>query len=255
MTERKEASEKARRHQLELAHVARLSTLGEMASGIAHELNQPLTAITTNARACVRLLESQAATEEYCSDVLDRIAAQAERAGEVIRQIRHFVRKEEPEVRPSRLSSMLDTVVGLVRPEARRMSVALVTDISPDVEWVLAQEIQIEQVILNLARNAIEAMAEVPVDRRRLTLQTRRPNQEVEIRVSDTGPGLDTEVADRIFEPFVTTKTQGLGLGLSISSGIVAAHGGQLTVDSVSGEGATFSFKLPLAEGGDLNGS
>jgi signal transduction histidine kinase len=109
--------------------------------------------------------------------------------------------------------------------------------------------------MFNLARNAIEAMAEVPVDRRRLTLQTRRPNQEVEIRVSDTGPGLDTEVADRIFEPFVTTKTQGLGLGLSISSGIVAAHGGQLTVDSVSGEGATFSFKLPLAEGGDLNGS
>ncbi|MGA7983472.1 MAG: PhnD/SsuA/transferrin family substrate-binding protein [Chromatiaceae bacterium] len=249
MTERKEAAEKARRHQLELAHVARLSTLGEMASGIAHELNQPLTAITTNARACVRLLESQAATEEYCSDVLDRIAAQAERAGEVIRQIRHFVRKEEPEVRPARLSSMLDTVVGLVRPEAQRMGVALVTDISPDVEWVLAQEIQIEQVILNLARNAIEAMTEVPVNRRRLTLQTRRPNQEVEIRVSDTGPGLNTEVADRIFEPFVTTKSQGLGLGLSISSGIVAAHGGQLTVDSVSGDGATFSFKLPLAEG------
>jgi PAS domain S-box-containing protein len=254
ITERKEAAEKARRHQLELAHVARLSTLGEMASGIAHELNQPLTAITANARACVRLLETRGATQEYCSDVLDRIAAQAQRAGEVIRHIRHFVRKEEPDIRPARLAGMLETVIGLVRPEAERAGVALTLDLTPDAEWVLAQEIQIEQVIINLARNAIEAMAEIPDEQRHLTLRTRRLDAEVEIQVRDTGPGLDGDVAERIFEPFVTTKAQGMGLGLSISSGIVAAHGGQLVVDSVPGGGATFSFNLPLAGGEQLNG-
>jgi len=254
MTERREAAEKLRRHQLELAHVARLSTLGEMASGIAHELNQPLTAITANARACVRLLETRGATQEHCSDVLDRIAAQAERAGEVIRHIRHFVRKEEPDIRPARLAGMLETVIGLVRPEAQRAGVALTLDLTPDAEWVLAQEIQIEQVIINLARNAIEAMAEIPDEQRHLTLRTRRMDTQVEIQVRDTGPGLGSDVAERIFEPFVTTKAQGMGLGLSISSGIVAAHGGQLVVDSVPGGGATFSFKLPLAGGEQLNG-
>lgn len=118
VTERKLAAEKIRNHQLELAHVARLSTMGEMASGIAHELNQPLTAITTNARACVRILEAGRTTLEQCSDVMEKIANQAERAGQVIRHIRHFVRKEEPDLRPARLSAMLDTALGLLRPDA-----------------------------------------------------------------------------------------------------------------------------------------
>ncbi|MEA3278087.1 MAG: PhnD/SsuA/transferrin family substrate-binding protein [Pseudomonadota bacterium] len=248
VTERKLAAEKIRHHQVELAHVARLSTLGEMASGIAHELNQPLTAINTNARACIRMLESGRSTQEYCSDVMEKIAAQAERAGEVIRHIRHFVRKEEPELRPARLSGMLDTVIGLLRPDAQRASVTLELDLSEDAEWVLAQEIQIEQVILNLARNAIEAMADTPSGQRRLSLRSRRLDSgQVQIQVSDTGPGLSEEVAERIFEPFVTTKIQGLGLGLSISNGIVETHGGQLSVESGSGTGATFHFTLPVS--------
>lgn len=248
ITERKEAAEKIRRHQLELAHVGRLSTLGEMASGIAHELNQPLTAITTNARACVRMLESGRTDLESCSDVMEKIAAQAERAGEVIRHIRHFVRKEEPELKPARLESMLDTVLGLVRPDAQRAGVRLRLRLDADAQWVLAQEIQIEQVILNLARNAIEAMEEVPTQRRQLALSARRIDGErIEIRVADTGPGLSGAVEETLFQPFVTTKAQGLGLGLSISSGIVEAHGGQLQVFNTPGEGAVFYFALPLA--------
>jgi len=252
MTERKQAAEEIRRRQLELAHVGRLSTLGEMASGIAHELNQPLTAIRTNARACVRLLESGRTSLEHCGDVMERIAAQAERAGEVIRQIRHFVRKEEPQLRPARVSAMLDTVLELVRPEARRAGVTLVLSLAPEADWVLAQDIQIEQVILNLARNAIEAMEVCPPDQRRLRVSSRHlADGQVEIQVADTGPGLSAEVADRIFEPFVTTKPQGLGLGLSISSGIVEAHGGRLCVEPLPTQGTCFRFCLPTTREGE----
>jgi two-component system sensor histidine kinase TtrS len=251
VTERERAAEDIRRRQTELAHVGRLSTLGEMASGIAHELNQPLTAIRTNARACVRLLESGRTSLEHCSDVMERIAAQAERAGEVIRHIRHFVRKEEPQLRPARVSAMFETVLELIRPDARRAGVTLEPRVAADADWVLAQDIQIEQVILNLARNAIEAMDDCPPDGRRLTVSSQRlANGQVEIQVADTGPGLSAEVADRVFEPFVTTKTQGLGLGLSISGGIVQAHGDRLQVDSLPGQGTRFRFRLPPAPEG-----
>lgn len=244
VTERKEAA----RRQLELAHVGRLSTLGEMASGIAHELNQPLTAISTNARACVRMLESGRTSIEHCSDVMERIADQAERAGEVIRQIRHFVRKEEPVFRRARVSDMIETVLGLIRPDARRAGVLIELTIADDADQVLAQDIQIEQVMLNLVRNAIEAMAETPPQARRLEIESRRlADGRVEIRVADTGPGLSGEVAERVFEPFVTTKSHGLGLGLSISSGIVQAHGSRLTAESAPGRGAEFRFTLQSA--------
>ena len=245
VTERKEAEERLRQHQAELAHVARLSTLGEMASGIAHELNQPLTAISANARACVRMLEDGPGNTEQCSDVMERIASQAEHAGEVIRQIRHFVRKEPPDIHPTPLRAIFETVLGLLRPEARRSSVDLVVEGPAESLWVLAQEIQIEQVLLNLTRNAVEAMADRPGPRR-LTIRTRPLNgSRVELAVADTGPGLPTEIRERIFQPFVTTKSQGLGLGLSISAGIVEAHGSELMVDSEPGAGACFRFTLP----------
>lgn len=245
VTERKEAEERIRRHQSELAHVARLSTLGEMATGIAHEINQPLTAIATNARACVRMLESSNGGDERCSDVMERIAAQAERAGEVIRQIRHFVRKEPPNIRPARLGAILDTVLGLLRPDTRHAGVEFEIERPDGDVWVLAQEIQIEQVLLNLARNAIEAMADT-TGPRRLTLSARPTDRSrIELVVSDTGPGLSPAVRERIFEPFVTTKPQGIGLGLSISAGIVEAHGDVLGVRSDAGSGASFRFELP----------
>jgi two-component system sensor histidine kinase TtrS len=248
VTERKEAEERVRRHQAELAHVARLSTLGEIASGIAHELNQPLTAIATNARACIRMLESGRNSGEQCSDVMDRVAAQAERAGEVIRQIRHFVRKEPPDLRPTPLRLILDTVLGLLRPEAKRAGVELAVDQTDWDPWVLAQEIQIEQVLLNLGRNAIEAMAESP-GTRRLVLSAKPDRRgHIALAVTDTGPGLAPDIRERVFEPFVTSKPQGMGLGLSISAGIVEAHGGTLSVQSEPGSGASFRFTLPLVQ-------
>jgi two-component system sensor histidine kinase TtrS len=246
MTEAKQAEEDARQHQAELARVARLSTLGEMASGIAHELNQPLTAISANAQASIRMLEASHPNIGVCVDVMDRIAIQADRAGEIIRQLRRFVRKEPPERTEVDINSLISAVVVLVRPELRRSNVRLQLKLDPALPGVAVQPIQIEQVILNLARNAIEALHEVDDRERRLTILTRYEAQHIWVRVRDNGPGLKKELADNLFDPFVTSKPDGMGLGLSISYGIVEAHGGKLTVTTPVGGGAEFSFHLPL---------
>ena len=243
ITDRRKAEERISRHEAEQAHFSRLSTLGEMASGIAHELNQPLTAITTNARACVRMIETGRATITTCGTVMTKIAEQAERAGEVVRQIRRFVRKEQPEILPVSTDDIFETVSVLVREDARRAGVVLYRQIGVGAERVMAQRTQIEQVLLNLIRNAIEAMTGQQRERRALLL-ARRDDAHVEIRVVDTGPGLGNGSPEHLFEPFVTTKAQGLGVGLSISTGIVEAHGGRLRVESTAGIGATFYFNL-----------
>ena len=250
ITERKEAEERTLQHQQQLAHVARLSTMGEMASGIAHELNQPLTAITMNARACLRMLDSSHAAAETCSDVMEKIADEAQLAGEVIRQIRHFIRKEQPERRPVRVSDMVREVLQLIRTDVRQAGVRVTLELDPDADRVLAQDIQIEQVLLNLTRNAIEAMTEVAPGVRTLVITSVLKSPDVvEISVSDTGPGLSEDMRQRLFTPFATTKPQGLGLGLSISSGIIGAHDSRLVVESEPDKGATFSFTLPLDRG------
>ncbi|MGB5832820.1 MAG: PhnD/SsuA/transferrin family substrate-binding protein [Thiohalocapsa sp.] len=246
ITERRKAAERISRHEAEQAHFARLSTIGEMASGIAHELNQPLTAITTNARACVRMIETGRTSMASCGDVMTKIAEQAERAGEVIRQIRRFVRKEQPEIAKVAVADIFDTVLVLLRQDARRASVVLYQQLGAHADHVMAQRTQIEQVLLNLVRNAIEAMADQQRERRVLLI-ARRSGDQVEIRVVDTGPGLGRGSPEHLFEPFVTTKAQGLGVGLSVSNGIVEAHGGKLRVDSTTGIGATFFFSLPYA--------
>jgi PAS domain S-box-containing protein len=254
-TERRDAAARIQRLQTEQARVARLSTLGEMASGIAHELNQPLTAISTNARASVRLIEDGRGTLECCSQVMTKIADQAERAGEIIRHIRRFVRKEEPETAPVAVVDLFDTVQVLLQQEARQHAVEIQCEIDPAVGTVLVQRTQIEQVILNLARNAIEAMTETPgphrlrlVARPSAEAQANQPNGRVAIRIEDSGPGIAESVRGRLFEPFTTTKRRGLGLGLSISAGIVETHGGKL-VSIERDAGACFEFCLPVAAG------
>jgi two-component system sensor histidine kinase TtrS len=177
---------------------------------------------------------------------MERIAAQAERAGEVIRQIRHFARKEPPSLRPTRVRLILDTVLGLLRPEAERAAVTLVVYQPPADSVVLAQEIQIEQVLLNLGRNAIEAMAGTPGPRRLTLSAAQDADGRIALGVTDTGPGLPADIRERLFEPFVTSKPQGMGLGLSISAGIVEAHGSTLSVASEPGAGASFRFTLPM---------
>ncbi len=246
ISKRKQADEAARQHQLELTHMARLSTLGEMASGMAHELNQPLTAIATNADACVRLLENDACARERIVEVLETIGAQARRAGEIIQQLRQFVRKEEPRVSAVDLNQLVREVLVLVRPELERAAVQLELDLAEPLPPVSVQRIQIDQVILNLVRNAMEAMLDPQVTRRRLKVRTRPAGANaVTVEVEDSGPGLPPEVRDKLFDPFVTTKPHGMGLGLSISKGIIEAHKGRLYCEE-TGSGTLFRFVLPL---------
>ncbi|WP_260292363.1 PhnD/SsuA/transferrin family substrate-binding protein [Sedimenticola hydrogenitrophicus] len=246
ISDRKRISEEARQHQDDLAHVARLSTMGEMASGIAHEINQPLTAIATNAHACIRMLESGSGETERVIDVMERIGAQAARAGEIIRHLRQFVKKEQPELSLIDINEVINEVITLLRTEIRKAGVKVVLDMDERIGKVLAQHVQIDQVILNLARNAIEAMADIPEGARLLSIATRNEAVDyVRVTLTDTGPGLDPAVADQLFNPFVTTKSNGMGLGLSISQGIIEAHKGRIFVEPVAGGGVRFIFLLP----------
>lgn len=247
ISDRKQAQEEARQYQMDLAHVARLSTMGEMASGIAHEINQPLTAIATNADASIRLLESGFQHEDRLIDIMERISSQARRAGGIIQQLRQFVRKEQPELSLVDLNELIEEVLILIRPEIQKAEVRLVKDLADELPRVLAQHIQIDQVILNLARNAIEAMSEIPRQARVLTIRTRPAGKNAVITtVEDTGPGPSEQVREKLFDPFVTSKANGMGLGLSISYGIIESHKGKLYLDSKPAAGAVFRFTLPI---------
>lgn len=248
ISERKKSEEQVRQYQTELAHVARLNTMGEMASGMAHELNQPLTAIAANADACIRLLESNEAHKDLLLDTLDSIGGQARRAGGIIQQLRQFVRKGQADRSLVDLNGLIEEVMILFRYDLDMVPIRLVTDLDPTIPEVLVQPIQIDQVILNLVRNAIEAMSTVDGHEKVLTVQTSKTDNEMlRVSVSDTGPGIDPDVVDQLFTPFITTKSQGMGLGLSISEGIISAHDGGMQVQKNHGTGAIFSFTLPIA--------
>jgi len=248
-TERKLAEEKNREHQIQLTHVARLSTLGEMASGIAHELNQPLTVINNYSRACMRMLGSDESTSDQCSVVMEKISKQAERAGDIIKQIRHFVNKDLPDKKAVKVSEMLEIVLELTRMEVKREKVNVILDLDDSADWVLAQDTQIEQVIINLVRNAVEAMDKTPKDNRDLFISTKKiSDNKLEIAVKDSGCGIKKEMQDELFDSFVTSKEKGMGLGLSISQGIVEAHQGRIVYEQNPAGGVTFSFQLPLVK-------
>ena len=248
-TEAKLIEEKNRSHQLQLAHVARLSTLGEMASGMAHELNQPLTVITNYSNACMRMLGSSESTRDQCSTVMEKISKQAERAGAVIKQIRHFVKKELPEKEPVKLKEMLDMVVEMTQVEVSRKHINLLVDMDSSDVCVLAQDTQIEQVILNLVRNAIESMEDTPDSERNLTITTfSAAKNKVQISIIDSGCGMDQDLLEQVFDPFITTKKEGMGLGLSISQGIIESHDDKIIIETNPEKGLTFSFKLPVVK-------
>jgi PAS domain S-box-containing protein len=245
VTERKQAEESERRHQAELTHVLRLATMGEMAAGLAHEINQPLAAMVNFARGCsLRLREAKPNLPEVLR-VLDLIASEALRAGEVIRHLRRLVRREAPRREIVDINGVVEDVVLLLQPEARQHGV--VVDVRPDesAPSVLGDPIQIEQILINLIRNGIEAMAE-SVTPRRLIVEISRTASQVEVTVEDTGPGLAGVEADRAFDAFFTTKPNGLGMGLSISRTIARAHDGRLTAEPCA-TGARFRLSLPSA--------
>ena len=248
ITEHKLAEEQARRHQTELARVARLSTMGEMATGIAHELNQPLSAIANFARGCIRRLRSDRMTVEELIEPLEEVCEQAERAGEILRHVRDFVRKSELQTKPMDINQIVRAVVKFTEHEARHQRTMVRLQLDPKLPRVNVDSIMIEQVICNLVRNAVEAIAEANSARREITIHTRLfDDHAVEVEIGDTGPGLDEAVIDQVFDQFFTTKREGVGMGLSISRSIIESHGGDVRAES-GGTGATFRFTLPTSE-------
>jgi two-component system sensor histidine kinase TtrS len=248
VTDRHRAEEQARQHLQSLAHVARVSSMGEMASAIAHEINQPLTAITNYAYACIRLLRGGQATSEEALEVMQRVAGEAERAGEVVRKMRSFVRGEEGQVNAVDANFLVAEVLQLAAPEARQSGVELVPALAPELPEVLSDSIQIQQVLLNLVRNAVEALVAGDCAERTVRIETARGEPGfVAIRVADTGPGLAPEALEKVFEPFYTTKPDGIGIGLALSRSIVDAHGGRLWASAGPGRGAVFQLTLPVA--------
>ena len=252
VTERKLAEERARQQQAQLAHVARISTMGEMASTMAHELNQPLAAIVNYAQGCARRLRERTASPEELLPALERIVAQGERSGEIIRRMRDFAHKSEPRHKPVDINRVVCEATDLALPEARRKGIALRLDLSGNLPAALADAIQVEQVVLNLVRNAIEAIDTAHSPEREVAIRTGvDPHGSVEVAVRDTGPGLPAENAERLFEAFYTTKPEGMGMGLSISRSIVEEHRGQLRALRNPEGGATLCFTLPTTEEGD----
>lgn len=248
ITEHKRAEEQARRHQTELARVARLSTMGEMATGIAHELNQPLSAIASFARGCIRRVRSGSMSLEELVEPLEEVCDQAERAGEILRHVRDFVRKSELLLKPVDVNQIVRAVVKFTEHEARQHRTMVRLHLGPDLPKVQADSIMIEQVICNLVRNAVEAMTEANSPERVVTIHTRAfGSEEVEIEIGDSGPGIDGTVIDQVFDQFFTTKAEGLGMGLSISRSIVESHGGRVRAESGSGGGTILRFTLKVS--------
>ena len=247
-----EAEVRARKHQVELARAARLSTLGGMAAGLAHEINQPLAAIVSYARGCARRLRAGDARPEALLEIIESIGAQALRAAAVLRRIRDFVRHREVPRERVDLGELVREALRFAEVEARHLGIALRVELDPSPLAVEVDPVQIEQVILNLVRNGFEATtsgALQEADGREVVIRTARTAHGAEVTVSDTGPGVSPEVAARLFEPFFTTKRDGLGLGLSISRSIVEAHDGRLWASPNAPRGAIFHVELPLPRG------
>jgi len=246
ITFRRKTEARARQHQAELAHVSRVSLAGEMAGALAHELSQPLTAIAAYARGCLRLLAGRAPEPATIYEGISEVVQQAERAGDVLGRLREFVRGGAWRRTFVEVGPLIDAAVSLARIEAIQNEVEIEARIDPDLPPVLADHIQIEQVLLNLLRNAIDAIAAADSPERLIVVEAHcKGGRTVQISVADSGPGVIPEVANRLFEPFMTTKPEGMGMGLSISRSIVESHGGRLQMLQRVDSGATFVFDLP----------
>ena len=250
ITERKRAQEALQEAQAQLAHVTRVATLGEMTASIAHEINQPLAAVVNNASACLRWLEAQNLDEARQSASL--VIADGHRASEIIGRIRALVKKAPPAKGWLDINETINEVIALAQSEVQRNRVSLQTQLSGDVPLILGDRIQLQQVILNLMMNAIEAMSGVSEGSTRAVGRVRREmnRRTYVIAVRDSGPGLDPKSLDHLFDAFYTTKSQGMGMGLAISRSIIEAHGGRLWATANVPHGAVFQFTLPIGSGG-----
>ena len=244
ITELKRAEEGLRDAQMTLAHVTRVATLGEMTASIAHEINQPLGALVNNANACLGWLSTE--NLEEVRNSVELMLDDAQRASEIITRIRSLVKKAPPQKDWLDINQTIREVIGLARNEIQRNGVALETQLSDDMPLIFADRIQLQQVMLNLMMNAIEAMTQVTTPRELLISSEADDSKGVVVVVRDSGPGLDSKSLERLFEPFYTTKPQGMGMGLAICRSLIEAHGGRLWATTNAPHGAVFQFTLPI---------
>jgi PAS domain S-box-containing protein len=247
ITERRQAQEEARQRMAQLTHVTRLTTMGELVSELAHEINQPLYAISNFAEACLNRLRGGSVDHAELFSWIEKIATQANRAGEILRRVGQFLRKSPPRQIAVNINTLIDGVLELLQFDLRQGQVALKRDFTEPLPPVKVDSVQIEQVLVNLIRNAIEAMgANSRADRPLLVRTGLLDCNLIRVAVCDAGRGVDPAQKARLFEPFFTTKSDGMGMGLAISHSIVQAHGGTLEAISNPDRGLTFLFTLPI---------
>ena len=250
ITSRKQTEEQEKQRMLQLAHASRLSTTGQMATEIAHEINQPLTAIASYSDTCLRMLEADKWEKDDFMGALKQISNQAERAGDVVRQLRSFVRKHDSHRSTVNINDIVQEMVQLIEVEARWHQVVVKLRLADKPPVILANKVLVQQVLINFARNAIDAMAGVNDGPHQLTITTTVNGEDaIEVAVHDTGPGLPANNADQVFEAFYTTKDDGVGMGLSISESIIKAHQGRIWARNNDTGGCTFAFALPIMTG------
>jgi C4-dicarboxylate-specific signal transduction histidine kinase len=251
MTARKKAEQGFERQSNELAHVSRVSTMGQLATTLAHELDQPLSAILRNTEAGELFLQDTSPDLDELRAILADIRKDDLRAGDVIDRMRDFMKPRNTDRRRLDLNLLVGDVATLVRPDVEQRRVRLALETDPALPPVYGDRVQLQQVLLNLLLNAMDALDDNPSERRLVTVRTRRVGAWVEITVSDTGQGIPADKLLRVFEPFFSSKPDGLGMGLAISRDIIEAHCGRLWADNNEVGGATFTITLPRAEGGD----
>jgi C4-dicarboxylate-specific signal transduction histidine kinase len=247
ITDRKQAEERNRVQQEKLLLTSRLMSVGEMASTLAHEINQPLSAIANYNMGAVRRLKTDQWKKEELVSALEKSAAQAERAGRVVQRVREFLRRREPAREPLDINAVIEDVIELIELEAEKAGVIVRHQLAAGLPAVSADRIMIEQVLLNLIKNGIDSMHQTPFHERRLAVITELAGDNIEIRVVDRGHGIAAEVESELFSPFFTTKENGMGMGLNICRSIVELHEGHLWFTRNGAGGSIFHFTLPRA--------
>jgi two-component system sensor kinase FixL len=255
LTERQQSELRLQDLQSELSHVRRVSEISTLATSLAHELNQPLTAIANYSEAARMILAALSPNDQFkkLSEILEACGTQAIRAGEIVRRLRDFMSHGQTSYRPESLTRLLTEANALALVGTREHGIEVTIDLDPAAEKVLADRIQIQQVLVNLIRNAIDAM--LGSDHRQLTIRTLREVEFVKISIEDSGSGMDNAVAEKLFQPFITSKQSGMGVGLSICRTIVEAHGGKIWFEPSSDGGTLFHFTLPHVGGPEQGNS